>query len=350
MTTNIPALDALQFHGELQRLTQHERTTQAEFLIWLAEFDRRDLYLALGYASLWSYCLDGLRYDEGQVNLRTRAVHLLRRFPALVEPLRDQRLSMSTIVVLGRVLDDSNVAALIEKASHKTKTEVETLVVSMRPIEVKQEGFRMMHQPPAPVPTPVDVIAEDPAPVAAPAPLPAARPLQPVTAESTLFRAKLSNGTVQTLKRAAELASHRIKAGDWNALLAEMARVFCEHELKRIAAKTDRPRKSAKPSKNNKIIPRAVRGVVWDRDGGSCAFISADGRRCESRWRVQYHHVHPAGQGGPATVENIELRCARHNQYEADLVYGKGFMDTRRNPTTSGRGDLGQEASREATS
>src|SRR5689334_5939368 len=150
MTTNIPALDALQFHGQLQRLTQHEQTAQAEFLIWLAEFDRRDLYLALGYASLWNYCLDGLRYDEGQVNLRTRAAHLLQRFPALVEPLRDQRLSMSTIVVLGRVLTDDNVAKLIKQASHKTKTEVEMLVVSIRPVEVKLEGFRAMSQPAAP--------------------------------------------------------------------------------------------------------------------------------------------------------------------------------------------------------
>jgi hypothetical protein len=341
MTMKIPALSALQFHTQLQRLTDHENTAQAEFLIWLAEFDRRDLYLALGYASLWSYCLDGLHYDEGQVNLRTRTAHLLQRFPALVEPLRGHRLSMSTIVVLGRVIDESNAAELIEKASHKTKTEVETLVVSIRPIEVKQEGFRVMNQPLAPAHVSAAVVAEDWPPVGTSPPAP--RPLQPVAVDATLFRAKLSNETVDALKRAAELASHRIKAGDWNALLAEMVRVFCEHELKRVASKTDRPREPSKQPKNNKNVPRAVRSVVWDRDGGCCAFIGADGRRCGSRWRVQYHHVHPAGQGGPATVENIALRCARHNQYEADLVYGKGFMDARRNPTTPGRGDLDHE-------
>ena len=341
MTTTIPALDALHFHAQLQRLTQHEQTAQAEFLIWLAEFDRRDLYLALGYASLWNYCLDGLRYDEGQVNLRTRTVHLLQRFPALVEPLRDHRLSMSTIVVLGRVLDESNVDELIERASNKSKTEVETLVVSIRPIEVKQEGFRALSEP-APAAIAATVVAEEAPPIAPP---PAPRLLQPVAADATLFRAKLGNRTVEALKRAAELASHRIKAGDWDALLAEMARVFCEHELKRIAAKTEKPHKSSKAPKNNDDIPRAVRRAVWDRDEGCCAFIGADGRRCGSRWRVQYHHVHPAGQGGPATDKNIQLRCARHNQYEADLVYGKGFMDVRRTPTTPGRGDLDRQMS-----
>lgn len=26
--------------------------------------------------------------------------------------------------------------------------------------------------------------------------------------------------------------------------------------------------------------------------------------------------------GGPTTVDNIQLRCGAHNQYEADLFYG----------------------------
>jgi hypothetical protein len=30
----------------------------------------------------------------------------------------------------------------------------------------------------------------------------------------------------------------------------------------------------------------------------------------------------PFARGGSATVENISLRCRRHNQYEAELVFG----------------------------
>jgi len=32
--------------------------------------------------------------------------------------------------------------------------------------------------------------------------------------------------------------------------------------------------------------------------------------------------VQPYAQGGLTTVENISLRCRRHNQYEADVVFG----------------------------
>jgi hypothetical protein len=34
------------------------------------------------------------------------------------------------------------------------------------------------------------------------------------------------------------------------------------------------------------------------------------------------HHILPYAKGGLATVENISLRCRRHNQYEAELVFG----------------------------
>ena len=335
MTTTIPVLDPLAFHAQLGRLANREHDAQAEFLFWLAEFDRRDVYLALGYSSLWAYLLDGLHFDEGQVNLRTRVVHLIQRFPMLVEPLRDRRLSMSTLVMLGPLMTEANAADLVERASYKSKSDVEKLIVSIRPIEVKQEGFRALNQPSAPAPVPA--VAEDLAPV--PAPLPPPRPLQPVADNLALFRAKLSNHTVESLKRCAELASHRIKPGDWDGLLGEMARVFCQHELKRIAAQTERPKKESRAPKGNRHISAAVRRVVWQRDDGRCTFVGPAGRRCNSRWRVQYHHVQAAGRGGPATADNIHLRCANHNQYEADVEYGKDFMDTKRNPTIPGSGD-----------
>jgi len=34
--------------------------------------------------------------------------------------------------------------------------------------------------------------------------------------------------------------------------------------------------------------------------------------------------------GGLPTLENIELRCAAHNQYQADRDFGRAFMDARR--------------------
>jgi hypothetical protein len=40
--------------------------------------------------------------------------------------------------------------------------------------------------------------------------------------------------------------------------------------------------------------------------------------------------VDPVARGGEASVDTIRLLCRAHNQYEAERVYGAGFMDQRR--------------------
>jgi hypothetical protein len=41
---------------------------------------------------------------------------------------------------------------------------------------------------------------------------------------------------------------------------------------------------------------------------------------------LQYHHRIPFADGGPTTVENLELRCPAHNAYEAEQWFGPLFV------------------------
>ncbi|HXC52842.1 MAG TPA: hypothetical protein VN634_18295 [Candidatus Limnocylindrales bacterium] len=61
------------------------------------------------------------------------------------------------------------------------------------------------------------------------------------------------------------------------------------------------------------------------------------GRRCRETSNIEFHHRAPFAMGGPPTPENIELRCASHNQYQADLDFGRAFMDARRGNLTDAR-------------
>jgi len=51
--------------------------------------------------------------------------------------------------------------------------------------------------------------------------------------------------------------------------------------------------------------------------------IGPTGHRCNERRFVEFHHVDPHALGGEATVDKIELRCRRHNDYEGRLYFGK---------------------------
>lgn len=80
----------------------------------------------------------------------------------------------------------------------------------------------------------------------------------------------------------------------------------------------------AQPRQASRHIPAQVRRIVWLRDKGRCAFRSSDGRRCEERNRLEFHHVRPHAANGGSSAENIQLRCRAHNAYEADAWFGTG--------------------------
>jgi hypothetical protein len=145
MPAPIPSsLDSTALALRLAELAGEEREVQADFLLHLAVFDARRAYLELGHSSLWSYCLEVLHLREGAAGRRIGAMRVLFRFPRLEAALRDGRLSLSTIIVLGPVLTEENLDALLARAAFRTKREVEELVVSLRPRPAPAAGIRKL--------------------------------------------------------------------------------------------------------------------------------------------------------------------------------------------------------------
>src|SRR5499427_2456434 len=121
-----------EFDTWLRSLAANERTTQVELLLGLVEFHRNEMYLALGYDKLWTYCMKVLHLSEGSTYRRTHAIEILRRFPRLAAHLRGGRLNLSTLVELGPVLHDGNVDALTARAAYMSKSDVERMLASLR--------------------------------------------------------------------------------------------------------------------------------------------------------------------------------------------------------------------------
>jgi hypothetical protein len=88
-------------------------------------------------------------------------------------------------------------------------------------------------------------------------------------------------------------------------------------------AATEAPRLPRGTAAGSRHIPAEVKRAVWLRDLGRCAFAGTDGRRCNERAFVEFHHVRPYAIGGEAAVDNIQLRCRRHNDYEARAFFGR---------------------------
>ncbi|HEY6074856.1 MAG TPA: HNH endonuclease signature motif containing protein [Anaerolineales bacterium] len=129
--------------------------------------------------------------------------------------------------------------------------------------------------------------------------------------------------TYDRLRFAQALLRHQIPDGDIAAIFSHALKAHVERALQQKVAVTERPRGAGGPTNlHSRHIPAEVKRAVWLRDGGRCAYVSRTGRRCKEEGFLQFHHRKAFADGGEATVENVELRCAAHNRYEAEQVFG----------------------------
>ena len=75
-------------------------------------------------------------------------------------------------------------------------------------------------------------------------------------------------------------------------------------------------------------ISAAIKAAIWKRDEGRCAYLSDDGRRCESRDCLEYDHIVPWADGGLFSVENLRLLCRPHNLRLGRRRFGPRRRDT----------------------
>src|SRR5438552_2946701 len=156
----------------LDDLVRTERGCIVDCLLHLAEIDRRNIHLGLGFSSLFDYCSRHLRLSNGASFRRSQATRLVSRFPLVAEYLRDGRVSLKKLVALRECLDDTNCRELLERASASTEKEVEVIAASFKPSPEPRESIREVK--PRQVPMPQSKVAStSPGEVNPPAPPPA---------------------------------------------------------------------------------------------------------------------------------------------------------------------------------
>lgn len=327
----------------LADLVSRSRRVEVALVAHMAEVDERRLYLR-DAPSMFAYCTQVLHLSEHEAYARITVARAARRYPILLEMLRDGRIHTSGIGKLVPHLTDANVAELLERATHKTKRQIEELVAAIAPKpdavaavrkvpvrEVRMAAHRLGPDRVAVVDefrlgpaAPITQVLEMPcapalrppaAPVAAVIPLSPARYKVQFTAGADL-RDKLDR--LQDLMRA-DVAT---------AIEAAVTEKLARLEAKRFG-RTDAPRKSLPETdieSRSRHLPAAVRRTVHERDGDRCTFTLRSGGRCPERRNLEFHHRDPYARGGTHHPDNVCLMCRQHNAYVAELDYGKERM------------------------
>jgi 5-methylcytosine-specific restriction endonuclease McrA len=157
----------------------------------------------------------------------------------------------------------------------------------------------------------------------------------PLTAKDFKVQFTADAEFVAKLERARELLGPAVRRKDLAALFSKALDSLIskvENQKHGVTSRPHRPKKadcgneSAKPKARSRVIPRAVRRAVYERDGGQCAYVNSRGDRCSERSGLEYHHREAYGLGGSSTTANLELRCRSHNRLAAEQDYGQRHM------------------------
>ena len=202
--------------------------------------------------------------------------------------MEEGALSLTSARRLAPHLTQSNANDVLAAARFKTKREIEQLVASLNPKPDIEPGLQRLF---------------------------------PLTPERFAVQSTISSETRAKLDEVQDLLSHSVRRGDLAEIFDRALTLLLKDARRRRFADTEAPRAPRALVPDSRELPAATRRGVWARDGGRCTFVGPNGR-CTETSLLQFHHDDPFAMGGPPTVENIHLRCAAHNRYEAELFFG----------------------------
>ena len=358
----------------LSELVHRDRAITADLLAHIAEVDARRLYDEAGYSSMFAYCTKKLRLSEDAAWKRIYGARAARKFPALLGALDLGKIHLTGLCLVARHATPGNVEELIEGATHKGKSEIETWLVAnsmapavpiqectIKPIVVRKsedvaepDDLSIFPSPDTstsvtaqgqahedievssnralpPVPERANVSPEI-APRLEHAPTPRPSTAAPAP-EHYRMQVTIGSGTHDKLRRAQALLGHAVPLGDVAEVLDRALDLLITHLEKRKFGAKAAPRGRNFPTRESpsaRYVPMQVRRAVWARDQGRCTFVSAGGVRCGEQTRLEYDHIRPVARGGSPTEGNVRLRCRAHNQCEARRAFGSEFMRRKR--------------------
>jgi hypothetical protein len=339
--TSLTRLSDAELVARMKSLVARERDATAQLVAHLAELDTRDLHLREGYESLYVYCRDALGLSEWEAYNRIEVARAARRYPVILEMLAAGAIHLTAVKLLSPHLTPANHREVLDSARGKKKPEIEEIVARLSPRPDVPASVRKL---PAPRPSPFlpaealvapDESATVPAASEPAAPIPpetglTAKPLSvpraavtPLSPDRYKLQLTIGGDTLEKLRLAKDMLSHAIPSGDDAAVLDRALTALLADLAKKKFADTPKPRRSRGKDPRARDASAAVKRAVWVRDLGRCAYVGPSGHRCNERRFVEFHHVDPHALGGEASVDKIELRCRRHNDYEGRLYFGK---------------------------
>jgi 5-methylcytosine-specific restriction endonuclease McrA len=251
---------------------------------------------------------------------------------------------MTTLGLIANLVTENTLDHWLERIRGKTQREVEAIAATVRPPMTLRDRARLVQVAvPVASPLPLDpkpAVDESekmrsPLPLLAPPPREAETNLPsiikvdaPIPTQSKVYIQFLADQSFMSKYRvAAALLSNRLPRLTFEGVFGALIDDFVQkhgpverHERReKIAAR-------AQEAIPRTPVPVRTRDAVFSRDHGRCTFVGSDGKRCEETIRLNVDHIKPVARGGSNDITNLRLLCAKHNQLQAEKIFGRRAM------------------------
>ncbi|MEQ1875431.1 MAG: HNH endonuclease signature motif containing protein [Bdellovibrionia bacterium] len=288
---------------KISELVSREREILTDILHHLREIERRRLFSALGFSSLFDYCVKKLGYSEDQAYRRINAMRLLRDMPEVEAKISSGAISLSNLSLAQSLFKQERKTAELTK---DRKLEILSQLENKSARDAKKFVLQYSSQP----------IRMDER----------TKQISPNYVEYTFVADSNLDSKIKKLKG---LVAHALP----NASTADLINRLCDLGLEKWdpsrqktrtrrsgqSITNDGPENSPWTSKNRRV-KISLRRDVWKKDGGRCS-------NCESEFALEVDHIQPVAKGGQSTSENLRLLCRTCNQRSAIEQLGEKTME-----------------------
>jgi 5-methylcytosine-specific restriction endonuclease McrA len=291
----------------IENLVRREREILNDVLLHLRELDRRKLFSALGFTSLFDYATKQLKYSPDQAGRRIAAMRVLREVPEAEAKVIDGSLTLSSL---------AQAHWHFNKVEH-TKEEKREVLIKLENATKKQTRAILQQEEKTRFSFEADQATETL--------IEELRGVHPHLNFDQLVK-KVFEVAHQKLHPAKKMeraeARELTSAGKVVSKAGKVVSKVADQPVKKIAPKLDFKLSDTKREQlptRNRYIPAEVKRSVWKRAQGKCL-------SCKSTFGLEYDHVRPFAKGGASNFENLQLLCRNCNQRKGVEQLGMKVM------------------------
>jgi hypothetical protein len=257
-------------------VVQTERKITHVVLKYLAEIERRKLYLERGYQSMYRFLIDHYGYSESAAGRRIESARIFGELPEIAKHIESGGLNLSQLCLLQkavrkveslerRKLTTDEKEALIGKIKNQTQQDTELTLAKALDLPVERIEKKTIHQDGS------------------------------VTVTSTYTKEQY-----ELVERAQALNMHAMKTRKWSDLMTYFAK-------KDLSRRTEVKTPHAKANTQKEKLKE---------NSGCCYQDPVTGKICGAKSFLQMDHKHPKWAGGNDAPENFQILCAQHNRWK----------------------------------